>query len=152
MVCPARCDKNFYCMDTGKSAIDCMKTSSGIKKLAKQKLAAARCLLENEHYDDAYYLAGYSIELFLKAVICKTLGVDDFFEFLTFSLKNRMLRLKPVKREEERFRIPATLAGPALLRKRDDVSNFTLLHQHHLLFIAKITRCNSVKIHSACKI
>lgn len=68
-------------MDTGKSAIDCIKSQSGIEKLARQKLAAAKCLLENEHYDDAYYLAGYSIELYLKAMICKTLRVDDFYLF-----------------------------------------------------------------------
>jgi hypothetical protein len=32
-------------------------------------------------------LAGYSIELYLKAVICKTLGVDEFFLFDKMSKK-----------------------------------------------------------------
>lgn len=32
-------------------------------------------------WDGAYYLAGYSIELLLKARICKLLGIDNFFAF-----------------------------------------------------------------------
>jgi hypothetical protein len=80
-------------MDTDKSVIDCMKSQSGIEKLARQKLAAAKCLLENEHYDDAYYLAGYSIELYLKAVICKTLGVDSFYSFSIRRSKRSPLKL-----------------------------------------------------------
>lgn len=32
-------------------------------------------------YDDAYYLAGYALELILKAKICKTLCIEDFFDF-----------------------------------------------------------------------
>jgi hypothetical protein len=68
-------------MDNGKLPVGAMKSQSEIKKLAKQKLEAAKCLLENEHYDDAFYLAGYSVELYLKAMICKTLGVDSFFSF-----------------------------------------------------------------------
>jgi hypothetical protein len=68
-------------MVDGKLPVDCTKSRSGIEKLAKQKLAAAQCLLESGHYDDAYYLAGYSIELYLKAVICKTLRVDNFYSF-----------------------------------------------------------------------
>jgi hypothetical protein len=58
-----------------------MKCQADIEKLAKQKLAAARCLLDAGLFDDAYYIAGYSIELYLKAMICKTLGVDNFFNF-----------------------------------------------------------------------
>jgi hypothetical protein len=68
-------------MDMGKLSVDCTKSRSGIEKLAKQKLAAAKCLLDNGHYDDAYYLAGYSIELYLKAMICKTLGIHNFYSF-----------------------------------------------------------------------
>ena len=32
-------------------------------------------------WEGAYYLAGYSIELLLKARICKTLQIDNFFDF-----------------------------------------------------------------------
>ena len=38
-------------------------------------------MYENRHYDSAYYLAGYAIELLLKARICKTLKIDNFYDF-----------------------------------------------------------------------
>lgn len=58
-----------------------MKCQSDIEKLAEQKLISAYCLLNNGQYDDASYLAGYATELYLKAMVCKTLRVDDFFNF-----------------------------------------------------------------------
>ena len=70
-----------------ESPVGLMKSQMDIEKLAQQKLAAARALLDNGHLDDAYYLAGYSIELYLKASICKTLGADDFFMFDKLSSK-----------------------------------------------------------------
>jgi hypothetical protein len=68
-------------MAKDKPQVGCIKSQAGIEKLAKRRLAAAKCLVENEYYDDAFYLAGYGIELYLKAVICKTLGVDNFYSF-----------------------------------------------------------------------
>jgi len=62
------------------AALD-MKSQSHIEKLAEQKLASAYCLLDKGQYNDAYYLAGYAVELYLKAMVCKTLRVDDFFNF-----------------------------------------------------------------------
>jgi hypothetical protein len=58
-----------------------MKSQSEIEKLAEQKLTSAYCLLDNGRYDDAFYLAGYATELYFKAMVCKTLQVDDFFTF-----------------------------------------------------------------------
>lgn len=58
-----------------------MKCRADIEKLAAQKLSAAHLLMQNDMYDDAYYLAGYAIELYLKALVCKTLRIDDFFTF-----------------------------------------------------------------------
>ncbi|HTE29279.1 MAG TPA: hypothetical protein VK666_02820 [Chryseolinea sp.] len=60
-----------------------------IIKIADSKLDAAECLLLNDFIDDAYYLGGYTIELLLKARVCKILGIDNFFEdsFLS-KLKN----------------------------------------------------------------
>jgi hypothetical protein len=37
--------------------------------------------IANGFNDGAYYLAGYEIELLLKAKICKTLDIEDFFDF-----------------------------------------------------------------------
>ncbi len=58
-----------------------MKTEAEIIALSDSKLKAAEILLANGLVDDAYYLGGYSIELLLKAKICKTLCVPDFFTF-----------------------------------------------------------------------
>ena len=49
--------------------------------LSDNKLEAAEILLENGLIDDAYYIGGYAFELLLKAKICKTLGIPNFFEF-----------------------------------------------------------------------
>ena len=38
-------------------------------------------MLQNNFYDDAYYIGGYALELCLKAKICKTLQIPDFFDF-----------------------------------------------------------------------
>ena len=58
-----------------------MKTEAEIITLSESKLKAAEVLLQNGFFDDAYYLAGYSLELLLKAKICKTLLIPDFFDF-----------------------------------------------------------------------
>jgi HEPN domain-containing protein len=52
--------------------------------MAQQKLKEAECLLNNNFFDGAYYLGGYAVELLLKAKVCKTLGIDDFFAFKKF--------------------------------------------------------------------
>ena len=72
-----------------------MKCQSDIKRIAEQKMAAARCLMAGGLWDDAYYLAGYGIELYLKAMICKTLKVDDFFAFDKKDIKKEIY--KPYK-------------------------------------------------------
>src|ERR1700704_532325 len=58
-----------------------MNCQADIVKLAWRKLESAKCLLKYEFPDDAYYLAGYTVELLLKAMVCKTLRIDDFFVF-----------------------------------------------------------------------
>jgi hypothetical protein len=58
-----------------------MKSQSEIERLADLRCEEACCLLNNKLWDGAFYLAGYSIELLLKARICKNLQIDNFFEF-----------------------------------------------------------------------
>lgn len=53
-----------------------MQSQSNIEVLAYAKLEDAQILLLNERFDSAYYLAGYAIELLLKARVCKTLGIS----------------------------------------------------------------------------
>ena len=58
-----------------------MKTEIQIIELYESKLKVADFLLQNNFYDDAYYIGGYALELCLKAKICKTLQIPDFFDF-----------------------------------------------------------------------
>ena len=57
-----------------------MKNSNEIKTLAYERLSEAQILCDNGKYDGAFYLAGYSIELMLKAKICQQFGIDNLFD------------------------------------------------------------------------
>ena len=57
-----------------------MKNPTEIKKLAQTRLEEAEILCQAGKYDGAYYLAGYSIELTLKARICEKLEIDNLFD------------------------------------------------------------------------
>jgi len=57
-----------------------MKTVDEIEVLAKERLEEANILCTNEKYAGAFYLAGYSIELMLKAKICKHFDIDNLFD------------------------------------------------------------------------
>jgi hypothetical protein len=51
-----------------------------IRKLAKQRLQEAQVLYKASMCDGAFYLAGYSVELTLKAKICERLGVPNLYD------------------------------------------------------------------------
>ncbi len=57
-----------------------MKNPAEIQKLAITRLEEAEILCQAGKYDGAYYLAGYSIELTLKARICEKLEIDNLFD------------------------------------------------------------------------
>jgi hypothetical protein len=56
-----------------------MNTAEDIKKLADTRLEEAQILLDNDKPNGAFYLLGYTIELYLKYKICKLLNIDDLF-------------------------------------------------------------------------
>ena len=57
-----------------------MTNPTEIRNLAKQRLNEAEILYQNGKYDGAFYLAGYSVELTLKAKICDRLGIPNLFD------------------------------------------------------------------------
>ncbi|MCC6463003.1 MAG: HEPN domain-containing protein [Saprospiraceae bacterium] len=57
-----------------------MTSPQEIKRLAWQRLEEAHILFENGKFDGAFYLAGYSVELMLKAKICDRLGIPNLFD------------------------------------------------------------------------
>ncbi len=76
-----------------------MKTEAEIVNLAHSKLRVAELLLQNGFLDDAYYIGGYAFELLLKAKICKTLAIPNFFDF--DSARNRKLPVAKIRRGEK---------------------------------------------------
>jgi len=57
-----------------------MKNPIEIKALAFERLGKAEILYQNKKFDGAFYLAGYSAELMLKAKICIRMGVPNLFD------------------------------------------------------------------------
>ena len=55
-------------------------TGTELKKLTQLRLKEANALCDKRLYDGSCYLAGYCIELALKAAICKRMGTPNFFE------------------------------------------------------------------------
>lgn len=57
-----------------------MNSAQEIKELAYLRLSEAEILCANAKYDGAFYLAGYSVELMLKAKICEHFRIDNLFD------------------------------------------------------------------------
>lgn len=57
-----------------------MKNPAEIKALAYARLEEAEILCNAGKYDGAFYLAGYSAELMLKAKICEHFRIDNLFD------------------------------------------------------------------------
>lgn len=53
-------------------------THADLRQLARERLADARALVAAGRYDGASYVAGYVVELALKARICRTLKWAEF--------------------------------------------------------------------------
>lgn len=56
-----------------------MNSSQEIKNLAYLRLSEAEILCDAGKYDGAFYLAGYSVELMLKAKVCQHWDIDGLF-------------------------------------------------------------------------
>lgn len=62
-----------------------IETRAEFQELAEERLVEAEALLDLGKWDGAYYLAGYAVELALKACIIKTLMATDAFPDKDFS-------------------------------------------------------------------
>jgi hypothetical protein len=58
-----------------------LNTPQTIQLLADARINEAESLYAHGHYDLAFYVSGYAIELYLKARICQVLNIPDFFDF-----------------------------------------------------------------------
>ena len=57
-----------------------MIARSDLRNIARARLRDAEMLLRARRYDGAVYLCGYSVEIALKARICRTSGWREFPE------------------------------------------------------------------------
>ena len=57
-----------------------MITASELRRVARARAQDAEILLNAKRYDAAFYICGYSVELALKARICRTLKWPGFPE------------------------------------------------------------------------
>lgn len=78
-----------------------------LRKVSRARLRDARALCKAKRYDGATYLAGYAVEIGLKARICRTLGWTAFPEtskefegLITFKTHKLPLLLHLSGREE----------------------------------------------------
>jgi len=55
-----------------------MPSKLELRKLARSRLDEAKVLAAAGHYDGAIYLAGYVVELALKARICRILDMNEY--------------------------------------------------------------------------
>ena len=78
-------------------------TGTELKQLTQLRLKEANALCDKQLYDGSCYLAGYCIELALKAAICKRMGTPNFFD----SIKPETARAFKIHNLEELV----TLAG-----------------------------------------
>ena len=57
-------------------------TRQEFQTIARVRLSESKSLLKRKHYDGCCYLAGYSLEVALKAVICRQMNNDRFFDII----------------------------------------------------------------------
>jgi HEPN domain-containing protein len=98
-------------------------TKAEFQDLAEARLVEAKALLDRGMWDGAYYLAGYAVELALKACIIKMLMATDAFPDRKFSEHCYTHRV------EDLIRV-AKLDGPwntALAADRDLFANWAVV-------------------------
>ena len=104
-----------------------MPTRIELKELAKTRLQEAKILYDRGLYDGSCYLAGYVLEMALKARICKVLDMADYPETgeisRSFKTHNRLvlLRLAGLQRKLDL----AVAANPNLLQSWSLIANWT---------------------------
>jgi HEPN domain-containing protein len=78
-----------------------------LQEVAKRRLGAAESLLKSQHWDSAYYLAGYAVECGLKACIARQFREHDFpdrkivNDSYTHDL-TKLVKIADLERERER--------------------------------------------------
>jgi HEPN domain-containing protein len=79
-------------------------STSGLKKLARDRLRDAKTLFDTDSYHGAIYLAGYAVELALKSRICQHLGWEKLDESMLKRHELKfLLRFTGLESKQESF-------------------------------------------------
>lgn len=117
-----------------------MNTPLEIKEIAWKRLEEAKVLYRNKMYDGAFYLAGYSVELMLKAKICENWGIDNLFNFdeKDFGSKKYNENISIIRRFVGTHSLPILLIISGLKLKFDnEKANNKILLKANSLIIEK---------------
>lgn len=108
-----------------------------IKNLAYQRLKEAEILYKNGMFDGAFYLAGYSVELMLKAKICERLGIPNLYDE-TNQDTNSIKGIGEIRKTLKTHNLFTLLIFSGLKVKYDNdkTTNKDLLKANSLLFTA----------------
>lgn len=111
-----------------------MTNPDEIRKLGWQRLKEAEILLKNGMCDGAYYLAGYSVELLLKAKICDRLGIPNLFDDNTTTNSEKgMSEIRKILKTHNLF-ILLIFSGLKIKFDLDKATNKELAKSNSLLF------------------
>ena len=112
-----------------------MKTVEQIKVLVKTRLEEAEVLCNAGKYDGAFYLAGYSVELMLKAKVCEKFGFDDLFDESPDVDKELKTPIGEVKKSIKTHNLSVLLIYTGLVRQLqlDKVNNPKLMQVYGYL-------------------
>ncbi len=110
-----------------------MTNPEEIRKLALQRLKEAEILLQNGMCDGAYYLAGYSVELMLKAKICDRLGIPNLFDEHNITSEKGMGEIRKTLKTHNLFTL-LIFSGLKVKFDNDKATNKELAKATSLLF------------------
>ena len=108
-----------------------MRNSDEITLIAESRLEEARILLDNGKCEGAFYLAGYSVELMLKAQVCKHLQIPSLFDGRNCEVEG----IADIKRAVQTHQLKPLLILSGLFQKfnNDKAGNLILAETYALL-------------------
>lgn len=100
-----------------------MESSQEIRDLANRRLEEAKVLIDKSFFEGAIYLAGYSVELSLKAKICDLLDIPDLFNFGNNGIKSEYVKSYR-SHDLERLVLFSGLRNKLQVSKSEDIDIF----------------------------
>ena len=110
-----------------------MTNPEEIRKLAYLRLKEADVLYNNGLFDGAFYLAGYSVELMLKAKICERINVPNLFDEKSTTIIEGISDIRKVVRTHNLFTL-LIMSGLKNKFDADKASNKQLALSNSILF------------------